>query len=66
MLRAMLKRAIKNGFRSPHVIGDTWFGNKGNIRTIIDFLLIGLLMMKRENLTYRFQGRPTLQPCFLN
>ena len=57
MFRAMLKRALKNGFKSSHVNGDSWFGNKGNIVTVIDLLLIGLFMMKRGNLSYRFQGR---------
>ena len=57
MFRAMLKRALKNGFQSPHVNGDSWFGNKGNIATVMELLLVGLFMMKRGNLGYRFQGR---------
>ena len=57
MFRSMLKRALKNGFKSSHVNGDSWFGNKGNIASAIDLLLIGLFMMKRGNLSYRFQGR---------
>jgi len=57
MFQAMLKRALKNGFKSPHVNGDSWFGTKGNIATAIELLLIGLFMMKRGNLSYRFQGR---------
>jgi len=57
MFRAMLKRALKNGFRSPHVNGDSWFGSKGNIAAVLDLELIGLFMMKRGNLSYRFQGR---------
>ena len=57
MFRSMLKRALKNGFKSSHVNEDSWFGNKGNIASAIDLLLIGLFMMKRGNLSYRFQGR---------
>ena len=57
MFRTMLKRALKNGFRSPHVNGDSWFGTKGNVAAVLDLLLTGLFMMKRGNLTYRFQGR---------
>ena len=57
MFRAMLKRAVKNGFQSRHVNADSWFGTKGNIATAIDLFMIGLFMMKRGKLTYRFQGR---------
>ena len=57
MFRTMLQRALKNGFRSPHVNGDSWFGTKGNIAAVLDLCLIGLFMMKRGNLSYRFQGR---------
>ena len=45
MFRSMLKRALKNGFKSSHVNGDSWFGNKGNIASAIDLLLIGLFMI---------------------
>jgi len=57
MFCGMLKRALKNGFRSPHVNGDSWFGTKGNIATTLNLSLIGLFMMKRGNLNYRFQDR---------
>jgi hypothetical protein len=57
MLRDMLHRAVRKGIRAVHLLGDTWFGNKGNIRTAIDLGLVAIFMMKRGNLTYRFQGR---------
>ncbi len=66
MFQAMLKRALKNGFKSPHVNGDSWFGNKGNIATVMNLLLIGLFMMKRGNLSYRFQGRNYTAKYFMN
>ena len=57
MFRDMLRRAVRRGFRALHVIGDAWFGNKGNIKAVIDLGLTALLMMKRGNLAYRYQGR---------
>lgn len=57
MLREMLRRAVRRGFRAAHLLGDTWFGNKGNIRTALELGLVAIFMMKRGNLAYRFQGR---------
>ena len=57
MLQGMLKRAIRFGVRARHLLGDTWFGNKGNIRTAIDLGITAIFMMKRGNLRYRFQGK---------
>lgn len=57
MLRAMLRKAIRQGVKAVHLLGDSWFGNKGNIRTAIELDLTAILMMKRGNLSYRFQGR---------
>lgn len=57
MLRAMLRKAIRQGVKAVHLLGDSWFGNKGNIRTAIELGLKAIFMMKRGNLSYRFQGR---------
>lgn len=57
MLRSMLRKAVRQGIRAVHLLGDSWFGNKGNIRTAIELGLTAVFMMKRGNLIYRFQGR---------
>lgn len=57
MLRVMLAKAIRQGIKASHLLGDSWFGNKGNIRTALELGLTALFMMKRGNLSYRFQGR---------
>jgi len=57
MLRILLKKAIRQGIRAAHVLGDSWFGNKGNINSAIELGLTAVFMMKRGNLLYRFQGK---------
>lgn len=57
MFRAMLRRAVRNGFRASHVLADSWFCSRENIRAGIDEGLTVIMMMKRGNLKYRFQGR---------
>ena len=57
MFRTMLKRAVRLGFYAKHVLGDTWFGNKLNIKAVVDLCLTAIFMMKRGNLTFRFQNR---------
>lgn len=57
MLRQMLKRAISAGFRFTHVIADSWFGNKENIKAVVSSKLTGIFRMKRGNLQYLLNGR---------
>ncbi len=57
MLRSMLKRAIRGGILFTHVIADSWFGNKENIKNILSLGLIGILRMKRGNLKYLYNGK---------
>lgn len=57
MMRKMLKRTKKAGFRLTHVIADAWFGNKENIKAIVNADLIGILRMKKSNLQYIYRGR---------
>lgn len=56
MLRVLLQKAIRQDIRAAHLLGDTWFGNKGNISSAIELGLTAIFMMKRGNLLYRFQG----------
>lgn len=57
MLREMLRNAVKQGINPPHVLGDTWFGNKGNIDEIINLGMTAIFAMKRSKMYYRFQGK---------
>ena len=57
MLRSMLSRAKKSGIDFTHVIADSWFGNRDNIKEIVALLLVGVLRMKRGNLEYILNGR---------
>lgn len=56
MFRQMLKRAIKLGIKANYVLGDAWFGNKGNIRATIRENLTAIFRMKNGNLKYRLSG----------
>lgn len=57
MLRNMLKRAIRAGIRFTHVIADSWFGNKENIKAVVSAKLTGIFRMKRGNLQYLLNGK---------
>jgi len=57
MLRSMLKRAIRAGFKAFHLLADSWFSSKENIAAGMDAGLTVIMMMKRGNLKYRFQNR---------
>ena len=57
MLRCMLKRAIKAGIRFSHVIADSWFGNRENIKAAVSEGLTGIFRMKRGNLQYIYNSR---------
>lgn len=57
MLRSMLKRAIRAGFKASHLLADSWFCSRENIAAGIDAELTVIMMMKRGNLKYRFQNR---------
>jgi len=65
MLRIMLMRAIRSGIRFTHVIADSWFGNRDNIKAIIAAKLTGVIRMKRGNLRYIFNdNRYTLTELY--
>jgi hypothetical protein len=57
MLRSMLKRAIRAGINFTHVIADSWFGNRDNIKAGVSLGLVAIFRMKRGNLQYIVNGR---------
>ncbi len=57
MVRQMLKRALRLGFKADFVLGDAWFGNKGNIEAVIREGLTAIFRMKNSNMKYRINGR---------
>lgn len=57
MLRQMLKRVIKR-ISLTHVLADSWFGNRENIKAVASLGLIGIFRMRRGNLQYFLNGKP--------
>jgi hypothetical protein len=57
MFRGMLRGAKKLGIYARHVLGDSWFGTKRNIREVIDLGMTAIFAMRRGSTLYRFQGR---------
>ncbi len=57
MLKQMLKRALRTGFKVDYVLADAWFGNKGNIEAVILSKLIGIFRMKNSKMRYRINGK---------
>lgn len=57
MFRDMLKRCIRKGITFTHAMGDSWFGNKENIKSVISAKLTGIFRMKKSNLKYRINGK---------
>ena len=53
MLQRMLKKAVRDGYQASYVLGDSWFGNKGNIEAICDLELHVIFQMKRGKQKYR-------------
>ena len=56
MLKRMLKSAIRNGYKAKYVLADSWFGNKGNLETILQESLHAIFQMKRGKQTYKVDG----------
>ena len=52
LFRDSLKRAINAGFDFTHVLADSWFGNKENIKSAVSSSLTAIFRMKRGNLRY--------------
>ena len=57
MLRTMLNRVIEAKIKATHVIADSWFGNRDNIKAILSHGLTGVLRMKRGNLQYLYNDQ---------
>ena len=57
MFREMLKNTVRLGINPQNVLGDTWYGNKGNIDEIIKLGMTAIFAMKRSKMYYRFQGK---------
>lgn len=47
---------MRQGIRAKHLLGDSWFGNKANIKTSIELKLTAIFMMKRGKMAYRYRG----------
>ncbi len=62
MLQKMLRRALRLGFKAASLVGDAWFGTKGNIKAVREMGLCGIFQMKRGLLEYYFQGRAYTAP----
>ncbi len=56
MLEQMVSRAIKLGIKPKYILGDSWFGHKGNIKMALENELTGIFMMKRGSMKYRLNG----------
>ena len=58
ILATMLKKITRLlGIKIKWLLGDSWYGTKGNIKTAIDLGLECIFLMKKSRLKYRFQGR---------
>lgn len=57
MLREMLERVLKFGFKAAYVIGDAWFGNKGNVKAVLKANMTAIFRMRDSNLKFRLSER---------
>ena len=57
MLQQMVKQARRVGFKVKWILGDSWYGTKGNIKMALDADLEAIFLMKRSAMKYRFDGR---------
>ena len=57
MFRQMLKRIIRKKNSLTHVSADSWFGNKDNIKSVLDLGLHGVFRMKKAKLKFRINNR---------
>ena len=57
MLDTMLRQAVRSGIKAKFLLGDAWFGNKGNISLALELKLVAILRMKRGKLKYRHKGK---------
>jgi hypothetical protein len=57
ILRSMLKRAVNYGLGFTHVVADSWFGNKENIKAVLSEKLTGIFRMRQGRLLYYLNGK---------
>lgn len=57
MFRDMFKRIIRKGISFTHVAADSWFGNKENIKSVLENKQHAVFRMKKGNLKFRINGR---------
>jgi hypothetical protein len=56
LLREMIPRALRAGFKAQYALADAWFGCKENVACSLDNQLTAIFQMKRGNLAYQHQG----------
>ena len=56
LLREMIPRALRAGFKAQYALADAWFGCKENVACCLDNELTAIFQMKRGNLAYQHQG----------
>ena len=56
LLRDMIPRALRAGFKAQYALADAWFGCKENVACCLDNQLTAIFQMKRGNLAYEHQG----------
>jgi len=56
LLRDMIPRALRAGFKAKYALADAWFGCKENVACCLDNQLTAIFQMKRGNLAYQHQG----------
>jgi hypothetical protein len=57
LVRDMIPRALRAGFKAQYALADAWFGCKENVACCLDNQLTAIFQMKRGNLAYQHQGR---------
>ena len=53
---AMLRRAVRKGFRAKYFVADSWYGCREIIAACLSLHITPVLRMKRGNQKYRYQG----------
>jgi len=53
---AMLRRAVRKGFRAKYFVADSWYGCRDIIVACLSLHITPVLRMKRGNQKYRYQG----------
>ena len=57
MFGSMVKALLRLGVKVKWVLGDSWYGTRGNIKMALDAGLEAIFLMKKSKMKYRFQGK---------